>query len=154
MVFMGEEYGEPAPFQFFCDHIDPKIATATREGRRREFARFADFAGEDVPDPQDPATFERSKLSRDGDPALRELYAALLRLRRAIGPGEAHTVCDEDARWLRMRRNGHEIVCNFSPQPASVPVETGADVVLTTHDGTQLDGHSILLPALAGAVLR
>ena len=38
MIFMGEEYGEPAPFQFFCDHIDEEIATATREGRRREFA--------------------------------------------------------------------------------------------------------------------
>ena len=40
------------PFQFFTDHIDPAIAEATREGRRREFARFAAFAGEDVPDPQ------------------------------------------------------------------------------------------------------
>ena len=38
---------------------------ATREGRRREFASFAAFAGEEVPDPQDPATFERSKLTRD-----------------------------------------------------------------------------------------
>ncbi len=47
---------------------------ATREGRRREFAAFARFAGEEVPDPQDPATFERSKLTRRGDPALRELY--------------------------------------------------------------------------------
>ena len=41
MLFMGEEYGERAPFQFFSDHIDEEIATATREGRRREFAAFA-----------------------------------------------------------------------------------------------------------------
>ena len=45
MLFMGEEYGEPAPFQFFSDHIDKRIADATREGRRREFAAFAEFAG-------------------------------------------------------------------------------------------------------------
>ena len=64
MLFMGEEYGERAPFQFFSDHIDERIATATRDGRRREFAAFAEFAGEEVPDPQDPATFERSKLTR------------------------------------------------------------------------------------------
>src|SRR5262249_22130347 len=48
LLFMGEEYGERRPFQFFTDHVDPAIADATREGRRREF----DFAGEDVPDPQ------------------------------------------------------------------------------------------------------
>ena len=67
MLFMGEEYGEPAPFQFFSDHIDEEIAVATRDGRRREFAAFAQFAGEQVPDPQDPATFERSKLTRERD---------------------------------------------------------------------------------------
>ena len=53
MLFQGEEYGERAPFQFFSDHIDPEIADATREGRRREFASFAEFSGEEVPDPQD-----------------------------------------------------------------------------------------------------
>ncbi len=53
LLFMGEEYGEPSPFQFFTDHIDPAIAEATREGRKREFAAYSAFAGEDVPDPQD-----------------------------------------------------------------------------------------------------
>ena len=50
---MGEEYGELAPFQFFSSHIDAEIAEATREGRRREFAAFAQFGGE-IPDPEDP----------------------------------------------------------------------------------------------------
>src|SRR4051794_2396231 len=58
MLFQGEEHGERAPFQFFSDHIDEEIATATREGRRREFAYF-DF--DEGPAPQDSATFERSK---------------------------------------------------------------------------------------------
>ena len=49
---MGEEHDERAPFQFFTDHIDPFIADATREGRKREFAAFASFSGEEVPDPQ------------------------------------------------------------------------------------------------------
>ncbi len=64
LLFMGEEYGERNPFQFFTDHIDPRVAEATRQGRRREFAGFAGFAAEDVPDPQAIETFERSKLDR------------------------------------------------------------------------------------------
>ena len=50
MLFMGEEYGELAPFQFFCDHIDEEIAAATRAGRRSEYAAFLPFYGE-APDP-------------------------------------------------------------------------------------------------------
>ena len=77
MLFMGEEYGENAPFQFFSDHIDELIADATREGRRAEFASFAQFANQVIPDPQDPATFERSKLTRRRDPELAALYTEL-----------------------------------------------------------------------------
>src|SRR6185312_253710 len=51
LVFMGEEYGETRPFLFFSDHIDPLIADATRQGRRKEFEHFESFRGE-VPDPQ------------------------------------------------------------------------------------------------------
>ena len=78
MLFMGEEYGERAPFQFFTDHIDEEIADATREGRRREFAAFAEFAGEEVPDPQDPATFGVQAHARGRARELRDLYAELL----------------------------------------------------------------------------
>ena len=70
----------PAPFQFFTDHIDPFIADATREGRRREFAALRRLRGE-VPDPQDAATFERSKLTPASP---RSSYARLLRLRREL----------------------------------------------------------------------
>src|SRR6185295_13040855 len=86
LLFMGEEYGETAPFQFFTDHDDPAIAAATREGRKREFAKFTAFQGE-VPDPQDPATFERSKLHPEmGDDGLRAFYAELIALRRSLPP--------------------------------------------------------------------
>jgi maltooligosyltrehalose trehalohydrolase len=82
-LFMGEEYGERAPFQFFSSHIDEEIAVATREGRRREFATFAQFGGE-IPDPEDPETFNRSKLTRHGDPAAaRRDGGARDRVRRA-----------------------------------------------------------------------
>jgi len=60
LLFMGEEYGETDPFQYFTDHGDPALAEAVRKGRRAEFTSFA-WEGE-VPDPQDPTTFERSRV--------------------------------------------------------------------------------------------
>ena len=59
MLFQGEEWGASTPFQYFTDHDGPRArARPCREGRRREFAAFG-WAPEDVPDPQDPATFAR-----------------------------------------------------------------------------------------------
>jgi maltooligosyltrehalose trehalohydrolase len=60
LLFMGQEYGEQAPFQYFVSHTDPDLVEAVRRGRREEFRSF-DWAGE-VPDPQDAGTFLRSKL--------------------------------------------------------------------------------------------
>jgi maltooligosyltrehalose trehalohydrolase len=60
MLFMGEEYGEFAPFLYFVSHGDPDLIAAVREGRKAEFAAFA-WKGE-APDPQDEATFTRSKI--------------------------------------------------------------------------------------------
>jgi maltooligosyltrehalose trehalohydrolase len=114
LLFMGEEYGERRPFQFFTDHVDPAIAEATREGRRHEFERFSAFRGEDVPDPQDPATFERSKLDRShGDEELRALHRELLALRQEL-PREAEVALDEEARTLTVRRGGVELHADFA----------------------------------------
>jgi maltooligosyltrehalose trehalohydrolase len=116
LLFMGEEYGERNPFQFFTDHVDPEIAELTREGRKQEFAEFAGFAAADVPDPQDLQTFERSKLVRAaGDEELRELYRRLLALRRKL-PREVAFDADESNRMLRVRRGNSELVLNFSEQ--------------------------------------
>ena len=60
LLFMGEEYGETNPFQYFIDHGDDRLVAAVRDGRRREFESFG--WGSDVPDAQDDATFRRSKL--------------------------------------------------------------------------------------------
>ena len=61
LLFMGEEYGETAPFQYFIEHGDPQLIEAVRQGRRQEFAHFG-WKEEDIPDPQDAATFERSRV--------------------------------------------------------------------------------------------
>jgi maltooligosyltrehalose trehalohydrolase len=152
MLFMGEEYGEDAPFQFFTDHIDKRIARATREGRRKEFADFAAFAGEEVPDPQSPETFERSKLTRREDRRLAALYRELLALRPRLPRVESEVEHDEGRRWLRVRRGPFELAMNFAGRGREVPV-AGGEVVLATHDATLRDG-AVTLPARAGAVIR
>jgi maltooligosyltrehalose trehalohydrolase len=154
MLFMGEEYGEPAPFQFFCDHIDIQIATATREGRRREFAAFAQFSGEEVPDPMDRATFERSKLTREGDPDVAALYASLLRARAEMPRTEVETGYDEDAAWLTVDRGPYRMCMNFAMQPREVPLDGHSQVVLTTSDDAELRSGHVLLAPKSGALLR
>jgi maltooligosyltrehalose trehalohydrolase len=155
MLFMGEEYGEPAPFQFFSDHIDEEIAVATRDGRRREFAAFAEFAGEEVPDPQDPATFERSKLTRARDEDLAQLFARLLAVRRELPDDEVVIDFDEDAGWLTVDRGPYRLACNFAREPRAVPAGSGgADIVLATASDTHIDDGTVRLAPLAGALIR
>ncbi len=154
MLFMGEEHGERAPFQFFSDHIDKRIATATRDGRRREFAAFAEFAGEEVPDPQDPATFERSRLTRKGSAKLRTLYRELLAARRVLPHGDVDDVAfDEQRRWLTVRRGPYTLAMNFAARAQELDV-TAAEIVVATHDLAPVADAPLRLPARAGALVR
>jgi maltooligosyltrehalose trehalohydrolase len=104
LLFMGEEYGETAPFQFFTSFLDPALVEAVRQGRAAEFARFG-WEGK-IPDPSEPATFLRSRLSHAlaGAPRhreLREYYRQWLALRRAhpaLGAGgKTRAQCEVDA---------------------------------------------------------
>jgi maltooligosyltrehalose trehalohydrolase len=152
MLFMGEEYGERTPFQFFSNHIDEEIAVATRDGRA-EFASFASFGGE-IPDPEDPATFERSKLSRGGDPGLQRLYSELLAARRRLPWGDVDDVSyDEEARWLVVRRGPYELACNFGTVPVRLP-STGGTIELAAGAEGQLADGILSLPAMSGALIR
>ena len=88
LIFMGEEIATPSPFLFFTDH-GPELADVVREGRRREFAKFPAFADpavrQQIPDPNDPATFRRSIPDLDSAVATERLalYRRLLAIRHA-----------------------------------------------------------------------
>ena len=151
LLFMGEDYGEDAPFQFFTDHIEKRIARATVEGRRKEFAAFAAFAAE-VPDPQSPETFERSKLTRGRNDEIAALYRDLFRLRAELPRDGTETAFDEESRWLRVRRGPFELAMNFAREPRRVPV-AGSELALTTQP-TELEEGAVVLPPLAGALVR
>ncbi len=87
VLFMGEEYGEAAPFCFFTDHSDPILVEAVRKGRRRDYGEAFGW-GEEPPDPQDDGTFQGSKLDRarcatgEGR-AMKAFYRELIGLRRS-----------------------------------------------------------------------
>ena len=90
MLFMGEEYGETAPFQYFVDHSDTGLNQAVREGRKREFAAFG---WTEVPDPVDPSTFERSRVRLQTDAphderqkGLLAWHRRLIHLRKTLAP--------------------------------------------------------------------
>ncbi|PQM47506.1 Malto-oligosyltrehalose trehalohydrolase [Mycobacterium talmoniae] len=161
MLFMGEEWGASTPFQFFSSHPEPELARATAEGRKREFADHGWDAAE-IPDPQDPATFRRSKLNwaevEAGEHArLHRLYRDLLALRRSeadlADPWLQHLVVDydEDARWVVVRRGRLAIACNLGAEPVTVPV--AGELVLAWGE-PELGAERTTLPGHSFAILR
>lgn len=161
MLFMGEEWGSSSPFQFFSSHPEPELARATAEGRKREFAEHG-WDADEIPDPQDPQTFLRSKLNWDevevGDHGrLREIYRGLIMLRRnepdLADPwlDNLRVDYDEDRRWLVMHRGSLAIACNLGSEAAEVPV-TGE--VALAWDEPEVGAAGTLLPGHSFAVLR
>lgn len=85
LLFMGQEYGEESPFQYFVSHSDPDLINAVREGRKSEFTSFA--WEDEPPDPEGEETFRRSKLQWERrtigkHKELLEFYRLLLRMRK------------------------------------------------------------------------
>ena len=159
MLFMGEEWGASTPFQFFSSHPEPDLARATAEGRKAEFADHG-WNADDIPDPQDPQTFARSKLNWDevgrGEHArLLGIYRDLVALRRddadMADPWLEHLTVDydEEERWITIHRGGLRIACNLGAAPVTVPVS--GEVILAwgepkvEADGTKLPAHSFAI---------
>jgi maltooligosyltrehalose trehalohydrolase len=133
LLFMGEEYGETAPFQYFVSHSDADLLDNIRRGR---FEEFASFGWEDLaPDPAEPATFERCRLNTElrlsGQHAvLHRLYSTLLELRRRLrredGPDEC--IAFEARKVLLVQRPRRAwMLFSFSaePQELTIPMPPG-----------------------------
>jgi maltooligosyltrehalose trehalohydrolase len=165
MLFQGEEWGASTPFQYFTDHQEPDLASAVSEGRRREFAAFG-WNPEEIPDPQDPATFQRSKLdwteaAREPHKLVLEWYKRLIRL-RATAPelrdgkfGEIAVDYNEDEHWLTMKRGPITMAINLGRQKCHVPIpDPGSHCLLMASDEKIiLHAKSAELPSDSVAIL-
>ena len=146
LLFMGEEWGAATPWQFFTDYDDPDLAEAVRTGRRSEFAAHG-WGPEEVPDPQNPQTVQRSRLDwseseREPHAAILEWHRRLIALRRArpeLTDGRLDRVqvtYDENARWFVVRRGDLMLVANLGPDRQAVPVPvTPIGVLLSSEPG-------------------
>ena len=163
MLFQGEEWASSSPFQFFTSHPEPELGRATAEGRIKEFERMG-WDPDVVPDPQDPATFERSKLDWSEMPRGRharmlEVYRRLAALRRSrpelTDPAFTSVSCsaDEETRLFRMRRGDLEVLVNFGEDAAKVALTAPVDLLFATGDEVTLDDTHLALPAHAGALV-
>jgi maltooligosyltrehalose trehalohydrolase len=178
MLFMGEEWGAATPWCYFTDHLEPELAQAVTEGRRREFARHewqavaggrgTDQGGEasladEVPDPQAVDTFRRSKMDwMEADkPHHRELlewYKALIALRRARAEltdprlTEVQVDVDEAAGWLVLTRGTLRVAANLGTETVHLAVSADR-LLLASAPAVRLEGGELELPGSSVAVV-
>jgi malto-oligosyltrehalose trehalohydrolase len=168
LLFMGEELGAREPFLFFTDYAGD-LAEAVRQGRRREFGKFPEFATEEaqkrIPDPNLRETFERSRPSFKADDAWsgdwRNYVGRLIALRQeAIIPrlagaraesAQALTAHALQARWILSDGTRLTLAANFGPEPITLPPAPGTPFFAhgTKTDALELGGKSFL--AILGA---
>ncbi len=164
MLFQGEEWAASTPWQYFTDFSDSDLGRAVTEGRRSEFSSFG-WNPADVPDPQDPATYERSKLrwSETGEAdhaAVLEWYRVLIGLRRRfpeLSDGDLDRVAvDVDHTWraVMVERDPILVVALLGERPASAPV--GGCVLLAGSEPTVAveDGRLRMEPDSLAVLLR
>lgn len=171
LLFMGEEFGASTPFLFFCD-FEPALAVKAREGRRSEFARFAEFSSPEaqarIPDPNREETFFRSKLDwacLQSAPhrGWLSFYRQLLALRRKeiaprikdVEPGKSKfEVIGSDAvraRWLLASGRALALIANFSTERLDIPEAPEGALLYTTADALGSRQGSLDIPPLTTA---
>jgi maltooligosyltrehalose trehalohydrolase len=163
LLFQGEEWGARTPFPYFCDHQDPDLVKAVREGRRQEFAEIAD-AGDTVPDPQDSATFASARLcweeaTRPDHAATLAWYRQLIALRHTepeLTDGRldrCRVTYDEGAGWVQVKRGQIHIAANLSETPQRLPLDGASDVLAQSGD-VAMNGGAVSLGPDAVVILR
>jgi len=156
MLFMGEEYGEAAPFQYFTSHSDAELIENVRKGRLEEFDDFA-WQG-DPPDPHAEETFLRSKLNwslleNAEHRGLRSLYRDLFRLRRetsslrTLDLAAVETHADDALGLLLVKRGAVLLAFNFSDEPRVADVRWPGQWAPLLETGATFENAQVTLPA-------
>ncbi len=164
MLFQGEEWAASTPFQYFADHKDPELARLVSEGRKREFSEFG-WNPQSIPDPENRATFEASKLHWDevNDGQHTEMlkwYRELILLRRSTPclndstPGNTRVVYDESEKWIRIQRGSIASICNLGEGEKLFQVQKHASLALASRSGVNINGDTIMLAPDTIAILK
>jgi maltooligosyltrehalose trehalohydrolase len=158
LLFQGEEWASSSPFQYFVDFYDePELAKAVSEGRRHEFEAFG-WKPEDVPDPQDTATFDRSKLRWDETTApdnadILDWYTRLIHLRRArpsLTTGRLDLIdvrSNEQEQWLLYEREAITVIANFARENRRITLRAGrpTEVLLSSKPPLDLSDEAMTM---------
>jgi len=165
LLFQGEEWGASTPFQYFTNHEDPELGRAVSAGRRAEFAAFG-WSPDEVPDPQDAATYARSRLDWDElacEPhaSLLDWHRRLIRLRRQLLPlpdgriDRGRARLDEDARWFVLERGPVTVACNLAMQAQTVPLpeQQPSRVLLRSEPEITVNAGGVIMPSESLAIL-
>jgi maltooligosyltrehalose trehalohydrolase len=162
LILAGAEWGASSPFLYFTGHASPELARAVSEGRREEFADFG-WNPEQVPDPQDPDTFERSKLAwteRTLEPhaGLLAWYRDLVALREATPAlhdadrSAARVAHDADANWILLERGPISVAANLGARPVQIVVD--GEIRLAWPPDLRVDAGRVHLPPDGVVVLE
>lgn len=168
MMFQGEEWDASTPFPFFADHDDEALRDAVRTGRRAEFATFG-WNPMDIPDPEDPATFESAKLNwdetgRSEHAPLLDWYRALITLRKRAGNLSGGLVSatrvaeDPGARWLAFRASRLVVALTLPGATGEIEVPVRAlldageslnDLAVRSTPDVRLSGDGVVISGVA-----
>jgi maltooligosyltrehalose trehalohydrolase len=154
LLFAGEEWAASSPFQYFTGHDSPELAEAVRLGRRQEFTAFG-WDPDEIPDPQERATFERSKLhweERDSATHAEMLawYRSLIALRRAtpaLRDADRFAVrvaADQDGGWISITRGPIEVLVNLGVAAVERPM--GGTPILCWPPDLRVEGGTARVP--------
>ena len=168
LLFMGEEFAASTPFLYFADHDEPEMVRLVSEGRKREFAAFG-FGEKDVPDPEAPETFTRSKLNwaETGEAKHSEMlnwYRSLIHLRRTLPAlndgdrGHMKMNFDEEHCWMDIHRAGLgrgdvRILANLGGDAATFAMSSSYRIELASQTGIVCGNSAITLPPNSLAIL-
>ncbi|RKR87919.1 maltooligosyltrehalose trehalohydrolase [Micromonospora pisi] len=162
MLFMGEEWGASTPWQFFTSHPEPELAAAVATGRRREFAAHG-WPETEVPDPQDPQTFVRSRLDwaeleKPEHRDMLDFYRRLIKLRRSH-PDLSDPRLDRIGvrygdQFLVVRRGNCVVAANLAGKPQRIDLASGVRaVLLATGPGASVTRNGVELPAESAVIV-
>ena len=163
MLFQGEEWAATTPFLYFTDHEDKELGRLVSEGRKKEFAAFG-WSPDEIPDPQDAATFEASRLKWDeleAEPhaGMLDWYKRLIALRKSrpeLTNGVLDQVdvdFDEEERWFTMQRGGIVLVFTLDEEGYSASLEESVELLLGSDAEIGIEGGQLTLPGVGVAIL-